>query len=113
MNPLNFLLSDSNEETSPLILKGGIKRIINRSTGSTGIAAMSIRLDVGGSVQPHNHQAEEVYLIASGSGEILIGDRLLRVSKDMLVFVPSNIQHQVTNTGKEPFVFFAFMAPIS
>lgn len=51
---------------------------------------------------PHSHSDwDEHFFILSGQGEMLIGDNVYPVKKDMAVQIPRNIKHTVTDSGNE------------
>ncbi|HWD38617.1 MAG TPA: dimethylsulfonioproprionate lyase family protein [Fimbriimonas sp.] len=56
----------------------------------------------GGQVPWHNHEQEEVYLVLEGSGEMCLGNELATLTGGQAVFIPSNVFHQLTNTGSTP-----------
>jgi len=53
----------------------------------------------------HSHDAEEVYLVLSGKGYILINKKKVPIKKDDLITIPKNVWHRTVNTGKEKLVF--------
>lgn len=48
-----------------------------------------------------HHDAEEVIYVASGEGEILIGDRIYPLIPGDAIVIPRGISHLTRNTGKE------------
>jgi len=48
-----------------------------------------------------HHDAEEVIYVASGEGEILIGDRVYPLIPGDAIVIPRGISHLTRNTGKE------------
>jgi len=56
----------------------------------------------GGQVPWHNHEQEEVYFVLEGTGEMCLGEEIQTVSSGQAVYIPSNVFHQMTNTGSEP-----------
>ncbi len=55
----------------------------------------------GGQVPWHNHEQEEVYFIMEGTGEMCLGNERRTLSSGDVVYIPSGIFHQLTNTGNE------------
>jgi mannose-6-phosphate isomerase-like protein (cupin superfamily) len=56
----------------------------------------------GGQVPWHNHPQEEVYIILEGSGEMCVGEEHQTLSAGQVVYIPSGVFHQLTNTGETP-----------
>ena len=53
----------------------------------------------------HFHNAEEVYLVLSGKGQIKIGNEKIAIKKGDFVTIHKNVWHKTINTGKEKLVF--------
>jgi oxalate decarboxylase/phosphoglucose isomerase-like protein (cupin superfamily) len=53
----------------------------------------------------HSHNAEEVYLVLSGKGYIIINKKKIPIKKGDLITIPRNVWHRTVNTGKEKLVF--------
>jgi len=53
----------------------------------------------------HFHDAEEVYLVLKGKGNIIINNKKISVKKGDLLTIPRNVWHRTVNTGKEKLVF--------
>jgi len=53
----------------------------------------------------HFHNAEEVYLVLSGKGQIKIGNEKITIKKGDFVTIHKNVWHKTINTGKEKLVF--------
>ena len=55
---------------------------------------------------PHQHPEEEFMIVASGSGEIVVGDRTTRVGPGAIMYCAGNTLHGIVNTGREPMTFY-------
>lgn len=53
----------------------------------------------------HSHDVEEVYMVLSGKGFIMLDNEKVPVKKGDLVTIPKNVWHRTINTGKEKLVF--------
>jgi len=53
----------------------------------------------------HFHNAEEVYLVLSGNGQIKVGNEKIQIKKGDLITLHKNVWHRTINTGKEKLVF--------
>lgn len=56
----------------------------------------------GGQVPWHNQEQEEIYFIVEGTGEMCLGEERQTVTAGQAVYIPSNVFHQLTNTGETP-----------
>jgi mannose-6-phosphate isomerase-like protein (cupin superfamily) len=65
----------------------------------------------GGQVPWHNHEQEEVYFVVSGQGEICLGDQRREIAGGQAVYIPSQVFHQLTNTGTEPMQMIYIYGP--
>lgn len=55
---------------------------------------------------PHQHPEEEIMIVTSGSGEILVGGKKVNVGPGSMMYCESNRLHGVKNTGAEPLLFY-------
>jgi oxalate decarboxylase/phosphoglucose isomerase-like protein (cupin superfamily) len=53
----------------------------------------------------HSHNVEEVYILLSGKGYMILGNKKMPVNRGDLVTIPKNVWHRTVNTGKEKIVF--------
>jgi len=56
----------------------------------------------GGQVPWHNQEQEEIYFVIEGTGEMCLGDERETLSSGQAVYIPSQVFHQLTNTGDTP-----------
>ncbi len=52
----------------------------------------------------HSHNVEEVYIVLSGNGYIIMNREKIKIKKENLVTVPKNIWHRTVNTGNTDLV---------
>jgi (S)-ureidoglycine aminohydrolase len=57
---------------------------------------------------PHTHRAEEIILVIDGNVSMQIGDRQEKASTGDVVFLGSEVPHNLTNIGSGPCIYFAF-----
>ncbi|MDI2128356.1 cupin domain-containing protein [Yinghuangia seranimata] len=50
---------------------------------------------------PDQHEVQELWLIAAGSGVMTLGERELRVQRGQIVYIPTQVPHQVTADAEE------------
>ena len=74
------------------------------------VVAMSIPAgdDIGEEVHPTNDQ---IFVIATGSGEAVVGDETRQVGKKDIVFVPAGTLHNVKNIGDEALKLITIYSP--
>jgi mannose-6-phosphate isomerase-like protein (cupin superfamily) len=77
-----------------------------------GLAVGMTILPPGESSSFHSHEVEcETWIIASGEGEVVVGDEREPVGPETVVFLKKNIKHQIINTGKIPLRMFWVYTP--
>jgi mannose-6-phosphate isomerase-like protein (cupin superfamily) len=65
-----------------------------------------------GKEQPaHSHGPQQVYVITRGSGRMRVGDEERDVSAGSMVFIPSNTEHGIVNTGDEQLTYVSAATP--
>jgi mannose-6-phosphate isomerase-like protein (cupin superfamily) len=70
------------------------------------------RLLPGRSTEEHYHiQAEEIYYILSGSGQMIIDGEQRDVKKHDGIAILPRARHRITNTGKGDLIFLCCCAP--
>jgi len=57
---------------------------------------------------PHQHPEEEIMVIVSGQGEILVGGEKVSSASNSMMYCESNKLHGIKNTGSEPLLFYYF-----
>ena len=57
---------------------------------------------------PHQHPEEEIMVVVSGFGEILVGGEEVPVSPNAMMYCESNKLHGIKNTGTDPLLFYYF-----
>jgi len=68
-------------------------------------------LPVGGRLGLHRHEPEETYYVLEGSGTVALDGSEYAVGAGSSVFIPSQVEHGIANTGRSPLRFFyAFAA---
>lgn len=77
-----------------------------------GLAVGMTILPPGESSSFHAHEREsETWIIASGRGEVRVGDELQPVEPETVIFLKPHIPHQITNTGGVPLRMFWIYTP--
>ena len=79
---------------------------------TTGFAMGHSTLDRGGAIPEHQHPNEEVYVILSGSGLMVVGDEQREVTEGCCVFIPPDAPHFLRNTGDRLMTVLWVYAPV-
>ena len=66
----------------------------------------------GGQVPWHNQEQEEVYFVIEGTGEMCLGEERQTLTGGQMVYIPSNVFHQLTNIGDSPLRMMYCYAPV-
>ena len=86
-------------------------RVFTHYNGPTdqlsGLCAGMCVLEPGSTPHPpHTHPEEEFMIVASGTGEIICGDKTTQVGPGAVMYCAGNVVHGITNTGKVPLTFY-------
>lgn len=102
-------------EESPRNERAGQVSYLLLAPGQFGSDRMAITMVHGepGSEQPmHSHpEAEQVYVIVSGSGLMRVDDEEREVAPGTLAYIPRGAKHAIRNTGGEPLVYVSATSP--
>jgi mannose-6-phosphate isomerase-like protein (cupin superfamily) len=64
-------------------------------------------LEPGGAPhEPHRHPEEEFMLVASGTGDIVVGDVTTQVGPGAVMYCAGDALHGIVNTGTVPMTFY-------
>jgi mannose-6-phosphate isomerase-like protein (cupin superfamily) len=101
--------------TFALDCAGGDCPLLKGMPQTSGMRGGAVRLKPGQSVGWHSTgQNEEALTILKGSGAANIqGQADVPIHEQMLVYIPPNTRHNVTNTGREVLEYVWVVAPVS
>ena len=101
--------------TFALDCAGGDCPLLKGMPQTSGMRGGAVRLKPGQSVGWHSTgQNEEALTILKGSGAANIqGQADVPFHEQMLVYIPPNTRHNVTNTGREVLEYVWVVAPVS
>jgi mannose-6-phosphate isomerase-like protein (cupin superfamily) len=75
----------------------------------SAMTAGSLRLNPGMSPHPpHRHPEEEFLLVTEGTGDISIGDDVVRAGPGAMMYCAANRLHGIVNTGRTPLLFYFY-----
>jgi uncharacterized protein len=58
-----------------------------------------------------NHRAKEVFLVTDGTGHVHLGDRVIAVGRDSVIFIPAEVAHSIEADSSTLLSFYAISAP--
>ena len=64
-----------------------------------------------GSEQRARHGPQPVYVITRGSGRMKVGEDERDVALGSMIFIPSNTEHGIVNTGEETLTYISAATP--
>ncbi|MBW1815049.1 MAG: cupin domain-containing protein [Deltaproteobacteria bacterium] len=79
--------------------------VIGKKDGAENFCMRVFELTEGGFSPRHSHEWEHEIFVHSGDGEVYNDGQWSKISKGFTLFIPGNEEHQMRNTGNEPFVF--------
>ncbi|MEE3361993.1 MAG: cupin domain-containing protein [Anaerovoracaceae bacterium] len=60
----------------------------------------------------HKHPHEQILTIMSGTADVTVGDETFRMGPGDMIYVPSNVMHDLRVVGDEPVINFDVFAPV-
>lgn len=75
--------------------------------------ASSFCIIIKNEVKPHKHiYHSEHVLVIEGEGQMNLGDKIFKIKKGDLIFIPKNTIHSVKTTSKFPLKVISIQAPL-
>jgi len=68
-------------------------------------ALRKFMMEPGGGMPLHTNTVEHEQYVLRGRARVVIGDEVLEVKKDDVVFIPGGVPHSYQALGQEPFEF--------
>jgi mannose-6-phosphate isomerase-like protein (cupin superfamily) len=106
-------LQDKEVRDTTYIAHGGaiaqmvLDRRVLKEIGFLAIA----RLGPGRAIEPHVDPMEEIYFMASGSGEMAVDEDRRQVGPGDAIWIPTGSVHGMRNNGKEECVILVVASP--
>jgi quercetin dioxygenase-like cupin family protein len=88
---------------------GVTKKVLISHEEAPNFAMRCFEIQPGGSMPNHTNQVEHEQFVLSGSAKIGIGEEIVEVKKDDIVFIPADVPHWYRNSGDEPFIFLCLV----
>ncbi len=63
----------------------------------------------GGSMPLHTNSVEHEQYVLRGRARVVIGDEILEVKRDDVVYIPAGMPHSYENLAEEPFEFLCMV----
>lgn len=76
--------------------------LAGRHLGASDISMWRQTVAAGAATPPHRHDCEEVVLVESGSGQLLVDGAVVGFAADCTLVLPAGRNHQIVNNGTEP-----------
>lgn len=86
-----------------------MKVLVSPKEGWEGYVMREVEVEKQGYTPKHSHPWPHINYMIDGDGELLIGDKVTKVSKGSFAFVPQNTIHQFRNIGDETFKFICIV----
>lgn len=88
------------------------RQVLISSQNAPNFAMRKFTIEPGGFMPLHSNTVEHEQYVLRGKAEVKIGDKLLTVQKDDVVFIPAGIEHNYKTIGNEPFEFLCIVPNI-
>jgi len=85
------------------------RQVLISSEEAPNFAMRKFILQPGGSMPNHTNTVEHEQYVLNGQAEIAIGNKLYKVKKDDVVFIPANVPHWYKVIGDESFEFLCLI----
>ena len=93
--------------------RGEQVRLINADCGAEKLDVHLNRLDAKepGGHYHHHSQADNVYIVKSGEGELTVEGTSYTIREDDIIYIPAGQKHSLTNKSDQKFEIFEIYAP--
>lgn len=96
----------SNIESEPVPAGTGTrKQVLIGPDQGPNFALRKFSMDPGGGMPLHTNRVEHEQYVLRGRARVVVGDEVLEVGKDDVVFIPGGVPHSYEALGDEPFEF--------
>ena len=85
--------------------KGTVRQVLIGPDEGPHFALRRFIIDPGGAMPPHTNTVEHEQYVLRGRARIGIGEQVLEVKADDVVFIPAGTPHWYETLGEEPFEF--------
>lgn len=85
------------------------KQVLISSIEAPNFAMRKFTIEPGGSMPLHTNEVEHEQYVLNGKAEIMIGDELINVKKDNIIYIPKGVKHNYKTIGDKPFEFLCIV----
>jgi len=82
-----------------------VRQVLIGPEEGPNFALRKFRMEPGGGMPLHTNTVEHEQYVLRGRARVVIGDQVLEVQKDDVVFIPGEVPHSYQALGEEPFEF--------
>ena len=79
--------------------------VIGKADGAKNFCMRVFEIAAGGITGKHAHEWEHEVFVHAGKGAIWQKDNWVPLTSGSVVLIPGNEEHQLKNTGDDPFIF--------
>lgn len=89
------------------------QRLLDKTSGTSGIKAGHVILKPGENVGEHTTaEREEIIIVLKGKGEARVDkETILKIGKNSLLYIPLQMSHDIKNTGKTILEYIFITSP--
>lgn len=93
--------------------RGEQVKLINTDCGADKLDVHLNRLDPKepGGKYHHHTQSDNVYIVKSGEGELVVEGNTYIIREDDVIYIPAGKKHSLTNKSEQTFEIFEIYAP--
>lgn len=85
--------------------KGTTRQVLIGADEAPNFALRRFIMEPGGGIPPHTNSVEHEQYVLRGRAKIGIGDDVIEVGKDDVVYIPAGVPHWYQVEGEEAFEF--------
>lgn len=89
--------------------KNTYMQVLISSDEAPHFAMRKFTIESGGSIPEHTNEVEHEQFVLSGCARIGIGNNIIEVEQNDIVFIPARTPHWYKNIGSEPFEFLCIV----
>jgi quercetin dioxygenase-like cupin family protein len=105
-----FVRSVSNVPVEGVPVGAGItKQVLIGPDQGPNFALRKFSMQPGGGMPLHTNTVEHEQYVLGGRAKVVIGDEVLEVKADDVVFIPKGVPHSYQTLGNEPFEFLCIV----
>ncbi len=85
------------------------KQVLISSDEGAHFAMRRFVIEAGGFMPLHSNSVEHEQFCIGGEADVIIGDEMVRVKKNDVVYIPANVPHSYKTIGPESFEFLCLI----